>query len=295
MKKTITILALLLACILILAGCQSSCEHQWTAADCSTPKTCSVCEATEGAPLGHTWKAATCITPKTCETCGKKDGKALEHTWEEATCTAPKTCSACKVTSGDALGHKWLDATTETPKSCEICHITEGERIITDPRFKTADSKILFGKWTLREEITAELLGLPASDDKTAVITVYELLNDGTIKIYCEIEDRDMYAKLVKAVALQTLLADGTTEEEADQLIRQAYNMSLDEYVKQEADRAIATVESMSFQGVYYVSDGFCYSGLTWDTELEREEIVLDGDTLKLVDKDGDNVTLTRS
>jgi hypothetical protein len=29
--------------------------HSWTDANCTDPKTCSVCKATEGEPLGHVW------------------------------------------------------------------------------------------------------------------------------------------------------------------------------------------------------------------------------------------------
>lgn len=52
MTKRIGIAVGFLICLLVLAGC--SCKHNWTEADCVTAKTCSECQATEGAPLGHT-------------------------------------------------------------------------------------------------------------------------------------------------------------------------------------------------------------------------------------------------
>ncbi|MBQ7358043.1 MAG: phosphodiester glycosidase family protein [Clostridia bacterium] len=100
--------------------------HSWVAADCDTPKTCSVCQATEGEALGHKWTDATCTTPKTCSVCNATEGEALGHTWVDATCTTPKTCSVCKVTEGEALGHTWVDANCTTPKTCSVCKATDG-------------------------------------------------------------------------------------------------------------------------------------------------------------------------
>ena len=125
----------------------------WVDATCTTPKTCSTCQGTEGtalghkagaeatcttaqictvcqevlvAALGHTWVDASCLTPKTCSTCNITEGDALGHKWKAATCTTPKTCPACGATEGEAVGHKWGPATCETPKTCAECEITEG-------------------------------------------------------------------------------------------------------------------------------------------------------------------------
>ncbi|MBE6548120.1 MAG: redoxin domain-containing protein [Ruminococcaceae bacterium] len=81
--------------------------HNWTASDCTTPKTCSVCGTTDGVALGHTWSDATCTTPKTCSVCGETEGKANGHSWTLATCTQPSKCFMCKITNGEALGHTY--------------------------------------------------------------------------------------------------------------------------------------------------------------------------------------------
>ena len=57
--------------------------------------------------LGHDWKEADCTDPKTCNRCFATEGEALGHDWKEATCTTPKTCDRCQTTDGDALGHDW--------------------------------------------------------------------------------------------------------------------------------------------------------------------------------------------
>lgn len=57
----------------------------------------------------HDWTAANCTTAKTCSICGKTGGSALGHDWADATCTAPKTCkrTGCTATDGSPLGHDW--------------------------------------------------------------------------------------------------------------------------------------------------------------------------------------------
>lgn len=297
MKRTVCILVLVISCIFVLAGCQ--CEHDWKAATCTDAKTCSLCEETEGAPLGHTWKAATCVAPKTCETCKVTEGKPNEHRWEDADCTTPKTCTGCGITEGEALGHQWLDATTEAPKTCSDCGTTEGERIITDPRFKTADAKVLFGTWKSRDEITSDTLGLPAMNGKAAEVTVFQFNNDGTMKVYCEIENKDIYIALMKAATIKefydSFALQGLNEEQANQAMQQVYNMTIEEYAEDAVEQTISAMESVSIEGVYYVQDGNVYSGPSWEDELDREEVFLDGDTLKLIDQDGDYLALTRS
>ena len=53
-------------------------------------------------PHVHNFNAATCTTPKTCS-CGVTEGNANGHSWNDATYSAPKTCTACGNTEGDPL------------------------------------------------------------------------------------------------------------------------------------------------------------------------------------------------
>lgn len=126
--------------------------HQWTAAACDKPKTCTLCGNTEGTPLGHTYDSpscdkpskctvcgedsttptghkyseATCDKPAVCTVCGTSEGAPLGHLWQNATCLSPKTCSRCGSTEGSASGHNWTAATVSSPKKCAVCGITEG-------------------------------------------------------------------------------------------------------------------------------------------------------------------------
>ena len=97
------------------------CSHVWQAATCTKAKTCTLCGATEGAPLAHNWQNATCSAPETCTVCGKTKGTPLEHVFAtyiitDPTCTQPgsKTseCTLCKTTvtidTYLPLGHKLI-------------------------------------------------------------------------------------------------------------------------------------------------------------------------------------------
>ena len=104
--------------------------HNWTPATCTVPKTCSVCQATEGDPLGHTegteWKSDKDNHWHTCTVAGC--GVVIEtskaaHTpdREAATETEPVKCSICGYVITPALGHTH-DVDTTKYESDETNH-----------------------------------------------------------------------------------------------------------------------------------------------------------------------------
>lgn len=128
MKKRIIFITILATCIITafaLAGCKpkdkacvhtydNACDvicnecgeermiagHNWVEADCTTPKTCTVCGATEGSALGHTPEAddGDCATALNCGVCGEEILAAGEHTPEkdDGNCTTEQKCSVCE-------------------------------------------------------------------------------------------------------------------------------------------------------------------------------------------------------
>ena len=78
MKKVAFSLLLALLSLLALSGC--GCSHEWAEADCLTPKSCKLCQKTEGEALGHKWQDATCTSPKNCAICALTEGDPLPHT-----------------------------------------------------------------------------------------------------------------------------------------------------------------------------------------------------------------------
>lgn len=81
--------------------------HECTAEGCTL--TAGTANSGKDGYAEHDWTAANCTTAKTCSICGKTEGSALGHDWADATCTAPKTCkrTGCTATDGSPLGHDW--------------------------------------------------------------------------------------------------------------------------------------------------------------------------------------------
>ena len=147
--------------------------HTWTAASCTAPKTCSVCSATDGNPLGHDWSDWTVTTEATCTAKGEKtrscqregcdatdtvDIPANGHTEVtdaavEPTCTVPgktegKHCSVCNEvlvaqTEVPAKGHTWTAASCTEPRTCSVCGATDGKALGHD-----------WSAWTVTTEAT---------------------------------------------------------------------------------------------------------------------------------------------
>lgn len=125
MRKRIICMLLCVLLAVVAAGC--GCRHEWQDATCTTPKTCTECEETEGEALGHDWTPATCTEAETCTVCGETQGKALGHTLSEATCTEAAVCTVCGAEEGEPLGHNMAEATCTEASVCTVCGLEEGE------------------------------------------------------------------------------------------------------------------------------------------------------------------------
>ena len=124
---------LLLVNVFALAGCDGICSHQWSQATCTLPKTCSLCNKTEGKALGHTPNAddGDCTTAITCAVCGDVAIAAKEHTGGTATCNRKAHCSVCNQEYGELAAHTWssVAATEEYDKHCTVCGLVAEEQI----------------------------------------------------------------------------------------------------------------------------------------------------------------------
>lgn len=84
------------------------CSHNYTAATCDKPQTCTLCGQTKGYASGdHIWEFSSCTTEKVCKTCRTKlMGSTPGHSWKRATCTEPERCTVCNETRAAAHGHQ---------------------------------------------------------------------------------------------------------------------------------------------------------------------------------------------
>ena len=129
--------------------------HKWTDATCTTPKTCSVCQATEGNALGHSYgdvsyawseDGKTCTATRSCGTCG--DGEETMTATVTPEVTIEPTCTAMGTTTYTAsfnvewaktqttarqdvaaLDHDWADTLTQGETKhwydCSRCDATK--------------------------------------------------------------------------------------------------------------------------------------------------------------------------
>ena len=185
--KAIAIIIFLVVLTSVMTSC--GCEHEWIDATCTAPKTCKLCNETEGEAIDHDWLEATCNTPKTCADCKETTGDAAGHKWQDATCYTAKTCKICNETEGEVLGHDWQEATTEAPTTCARCKVTEGTKINTDPRFTTASTKQLYGKWSCEVVLTDEMMDTEGYLDELPVTLIYEFKNNGDLIADVVLED----------------------------------------------------------------------------------------------------------
>ena len=65
--------------------------HDFDEANCTSPKTCAICDATEGEALGHNMQPATCTSASKCSRCSHTEGEALAHADENG----DYKCDAC--------------------------------------------------------------------------------------------------------------------------------------------------------------------------------------------------------
>ncbi len=118
--------------------------HSWIAADCDTPKTCSVCGTTEGEALGHKYDND---CDADCNTCGATrtpaDHQYVESIVANANCgydgMAKHTCSVCGdsyITAISATGaHKYSN---DCDNRCNVCNKI---REVGDHRYVGVETK----------------------------------------------------------------------------------------------------------------------------------------------------------
>ena len=150
MKKTLTFAILLFAFCIFLTACGNKCEHTYdnacdvtcnecgeertvthdfADADCLNPKTCTVCGATDGEPLGHAPENDDndCSTALNCGVCGKEILAAGEHSPEkdDGNCTTEQKCTVCGQV---AVAAKEAHSDTDHDYLCDNagCQVTVG-------------------------------------------------------------------------------------------------------------------------------------------------------------------------
>ena len=145
-----------------LIGCTAeeepinTCEHIWKNASCAFPKTCYLCEETQGGLGDHQFARATCTEAAKCLYCDAVNGEALGHSFRAATCLNRPICSNCGLFEGDRLGHEYAPATCTKPATCIRCPNT-GEEKALGHSFRLSDTTCALCSETVTITSTEEL------------------------------------------------------------------------------------------------------------------------------------------
>lgn len=142
---------ILITSLALLTSC--GCKHEWKAATCTEPQTCTKCGNTQGEALGHKYgeekilKEATCaesgIKESVCTVCGEKKTTEIPangHKWilsqvlKEVTCSEEGNgkykCSVCgdtKYEEIEKLSHKYKDG------YCTVCYAEDPRGVDFNP------------------------------------------------------------------------------------------------------------------------------------------------------------------
>ncbi len=122
---------------LVACSGDDKCSHKWSEwsvkanATCTNEGTkerkCSECgeiETNSINALGHAWQDATCTEPKTCTVCNTTEGSTIAHTpnADDGDCTTAITCSVCgDITTPAKANHTGGTATCEHKAACSVC------------------------------------------------------------------------------------------------------------------------------------------------------------------------------
>ena len=186
-----------------------SCQHEWAAANCKDPKTCTKCGETVGEKTTvHDYAEATCTTAKTCKICGIWEGFIPGHKYTPATCEAPKTCTVCGYENGDPV-HDYAAATCTTPLTCKKCSATSGnalghttETVVTEATCSADGSE---REYCTVCEATVSITAIPKlnhSDISFVYNADTTATTDGTATAACPYCDYSVTKTLVGSAAL---------------------------------------------------------------------------------------------
>ena len=116
--KLKTIIIIVIAVLIAVGGTvtavvmlgEKDCEHEWAEATCTSPKTCKLCEETEGDPAGHSYGAWVGNGDGThTKTCSRDSSHKVNENCSggSATCTDKAVCISCSEEYGELGDHSF--------------------------------------------------------------------------------------------------------------------------------------------------------------------------------------------
>ena len=103
-------------------------RHVFSVATCTQLSEC-ICGQKTGKLLEHEFTVANCTTPKTCLKCGLEEGDKLGHNWQRNTCDQPEVCITCNTTRGTGIAHMFQDGKCITCNAADPNYIAPHDHI----------------------------------------------------------------------------------------------------------------------------------------------------------------------
>lgn len=178
-------------------------EHNWEAATCEKPMTCSECGATSGDAAGHQWAEETYNTPKICITCGVTEGAKKTPGSALNLRDIVYDATASSVYSGDSLGRhtpeKLYDGKLNTNWTEDAVGNGAGEYVIFyfDDIYAVNKMRIYIGshysKEVYQQNCRPKTVSLSFSDGSTVYVHLEDTYDEQVITL-----DQYYYTDYVK-------------------------------------------------------------------------------------------------
>ena len=283
-----------------------NCAHNWVAADCDSPKTCSICGVSEGEALGHKWQNATCTAPKTCTVCGETEGEVVHdynsyHVCKKCYTLRPGEIAGIygfNISLGGNIAVKYymvLDDTVVADENAKILFevpesgSTYTKEVLVSEAQRVGDFYV-FNCEVAAKEITSQISAKIVSNSSESDVFTYSL------KTYSEVilSKPDVYAaeiELVKSMLNYSAAAQIYFNHNTDDLANESLYMSDDDKVLADVDLSdFAYALSGEQAGVSFYGAGLSLESetaiklfFTIDGDAEEIEFSVNGEIVTAV------------
>ena len=253
MKQQIVLLTVLLLCICLMTGCQ--CEHDWIDATCTTPKTCSKCNETEGTAPGHVWNDANCTEAKKCSACGLTEGNALGHTpgTEQEVCDIVR----CTIT------------TEQYCTTCNAClnqNVAPIESLIQNDMFLFTPEEFMTRMEYIAKEVYPDFhYTFSEETDSITVMVYWDRAEENKALIYffgsdtSRLNNEYIHSPCVWCVSLSIAGASGRTERFIEDDIERIFLQACDPSLNEDSYNSIHIMKFVSYLNAVEFGEPFGY------------------------------------
>ena len=198
--------------------------------------------------------------------------------------------------------HQFMPANYQAPKTCRICSATEGDRIITDGRFHTADTKDFAGTWTGQLLVPCKDLGYTGINTPMAfnITVTFGKAGEFTSKVELA-SGLPMMNEVIRLQAEDLYASYAVTNMDkaaADAAMKKLMGLTVAEYAAycvQQKNYTYKDPITSQMSGVYYVQEGQAHVAAQWTDDMTKTYGTIQDGQLQWTDvASGRSCTLTQ-